>query len=527
METQGTGEVIPGATVRVTGPASRTASSDASGVAIFRDLPAGSYTVSAEKDGLGDDSKPATVSAGVKVDDAPPGGAQRLAGAPATGQSAPGVTLQLTAEFIVLVDEGATDPQAKEASAAYDFKGDALTLKLNGGSSPARRHKDNEFRHPSNGATTADAESFVRTIASGQKGASTVEPIRWRVTGGAGLVPGTPGTVTVSSRLRLSLWSFNASFIDAGKSSPTSITLKQSQLLELKDARLDDFSLVRTITFDPAHPDQVAWGAFAPLGSGKLREPYLRELVSQLHAIQVQVMAGYEIVEKGKESSELGKAFNRWLNGATDSDLDKHAQAIADFLSKFDLDGINFDFEINALGFAKAFPNHKANLEKLYVKTAQKIAARNGMVSYDNAPDTVDGGNSNSFMKVQPLSLATKERNLIARPMCFDAANATSFSTVEQSIACALGDPATRSGGAGLHPSQIQYGIWTRKLGLSTAANAQQWMDLFRKNRIGVVLYNMDDQPGMLKLAKSLDALLNPGEAAPGTSGQPLQVPRK
>ena len=52
-------------------------------------------------------------------------------------------------------------------------------------------------------------------------------------------------------------------------------------------------------------------------------------------------------------------------------------------------------------------------------------------------------------------------------------------------------------------------------------------MDLFRKNRVGVVLYNMDDQPNMLANAKTWEALLNPGEAAPMASGQPLQVPAK
>jgi hypothetical protein len=58
--------------------------------------------------------------------------------------------------------------------------------------------------------------------------------------------------------------------------------------------------------------------------------------------------------------------------------------------------------------------------------------------------------------------------------MCFDGKNSATVSAIEASIACALRRPddTTKPGGAGLHPSQVQFAIWASKVpgGLENSA---------------------------------------------------------
>ena len=132
-------------------------------------------------------------------------------------------------------------------------------------------------------------------------------------------------------------------------------------------------------------------------------------------------------------------------------------------------------------------------------------------------------------MKVQPFALAATAPNLLARPMCFDAVNSTSVPNIEASIACALRDPADTSarGGAGLHPSQVQFGIWADKVqgGLDDLCRR-----VLRPNRIGVIVYNLPGSAAgataMLRKCKTWNSLLNPNEGPAGQDAQPLQVPR-
>src|SRR5262249_37574676 len=153
----------------------------------------------------------------------------------------------------------------------------------------------------------------------------------------------------LSSRLRMSVWTFGAPFIKT--TTDSTVTLDQPLLDLLRQARLDDVSLVRTVTLDPANPPGIQWaGSFRPAAKPKLREPYLREpylrsLIKALHAIGVQVIAGYEIVESGKKRTPLGMKFTDWLAKASAEEIEKHATAIAAFFDDrgLDIDGIGFD----------------------------------------------------------------------------------------------------------------------------------------------------------------------------------------
>jgi hypothetical protein len=63
-----TGAVLPGATVNISGPQNQSRTTDAKGVAVFMNLPPGTYTVNAALEGFGDFNNPnVPVSAGVTV----------------------------------------------------------------------------------------------------------------------------------------------------------------------------------------------------------------------------------------------------------------------------------------------------------------------------------------------------------------------------------------------------------------------------------------------------------------------------
>ena len=170
-------------------------------------------------------------------------------------------------------------------------------------------------------------------------------------------------------------------------------------------------------------------------GGPDTREPYLRALIKALHAIDVQVIAGYEIVTKDKGTTPQSEAFTRWLAMASPSQIEAHANAIEAFFADrgLGIDGIGFDFEVNGLGARQA-----DSLKLLFQKTSEAMAQRNGLVSYANAPFQEDGVSSMPFMRAQPFSLASQAPNLVARPMCFDDKTAASRGDVEGSVACAL-----------------------------------------------------------------------------------------
>jgi hypothetical protein len=441
----------------------------------------------------------------------------------------------------VKLEDPGIEPQASEA--AFSWKGDIVHLDIDGQPSimPAPA-SSGEYNMPIGGVRAMVTKVEKRGLHR--------SPVVWRVLSGGNvaLQHGTTQAVQLSTRLCFSLFDFNASFVKRGlyrHGKMTRVELDTALLDLVQAARLDDYSLVRTISFGgetSTHDAQrPQWSNFAPLGSTDeaVRVDYLQKLTTELHARKVQVIAGYELVERGTEVSKKGKVFRSWLSHATPTQVAAHAQAIDDFFTSrsIEIDGIGFDFELN--GFVGTALGQ--NLALLFAETSKAMAHRNGLVCYDTAPfQPNDGEGSTAIMVVQGYSKANSAPNLVARPMCYNA-TVTPFPKVKASIAVALRDAGSLNilhygwgKGGGLHPGQVQYAIdWSRMRSYDKNRSNEEvtrWCrDLFRPNRVGVVIYTMpvtgQTQAQLLRNCASWEAALNPGEAAPGTTGQPLQVP--
>jgi hypothetical protein len=440
-----------------------------------------------------------------------------------------------------LDDDPAIKPQARES--AYGWAGDRVEVALDNLSTKVQQQAGSGglFEIPSD-------TSLQATVTNASRAGSYRSAVIWRKASGAGatIATGVEQKLVVSTRLRMSIWAFTPPFTQ--KFNGSDIVLDTGLLSLLTQANIDDLSLVWTIGWDErarrkdkAKPPK--WhGGFLPAGSAAHREPYLRKLIDALHKMNVQVLAGYELVKASKKLENLTAAdkmrnahaqdFADWLLGASPSEIDDYARSINAFFETkgLDVDGVGFDFEFDELK-----ETHKANLALLYQKTSEAIAHRNGIVSYANAPFLEDGVSQNGFTKAQPFSIAASGLNLLARPMCFDSTDSSSVSVIESSIACALRRPKnlndpndkTPAGGAGLHPSQVQFAIWADKVagGLEKLCS-----DVLRPNRIGLLIYNLPPESEkartLLTNCQKWNLALNPNEAPPGQAGQPLQVPR-
>jgi len=364
------------------------------------------------------------------------------------------------------------------------------------------------------------------------------------------VLPDTTVDLKLSTRVRLSVWVFYPPFMK-GLIKQDDASLDEGLLDKFAASRIDDLSLVSTIGWDESGWDvavkqdkvadfapRVTWRDFAPGGVTGRAAKYLKRLVDALHARGRQVQAGWASVDKGTSSGTYNRKWTSFLKQASAAQIDALAADAVDFFYRqgIEVDGIGYDFEVNSLGADQA-----VNLARLYERTAAAIRGRrlDGFVTYANAPFATDGKGQLGFMNVQPYRLARDVPNLFPRPMCFDEHTA-SPATIRTSVACVL-RKATDNDGGGLHPSQIQFGLFARELEKSNQFTALL-DDSFRPNRIGVILYqfpqpiikdqihNIVDNAPIEKFftdAAAWDALLNPGEAGPDTDGQPLQVPRK
>lgn len=343
--------------------------------------------------------------------------------------------------------------------------------------------------------------------------------------------------VKISTRARMSVWCFGSPFLN----DPHSYKPDKTQLDRIAAARIDDVSLVDTIcaaesnwakdstSVDVVWSDRLRPGGLGPRDAklAGVRDQYIKDLVAELHARNAQLVLGYTIGNEGTQKPNPAndaycRGFTTWLKGLTPDRVRAHAEAIAAFVAKYDADGIGFDLEIDTLG-----PDQKDNLALLYREVSNALAPRNGIVSYATAPFTSEGMVDTSptlqGARTQPFSLARDIPNLIARPMCY-IQDPIAFATIERSVDYAMG-------AAGLDPSQIQYGIYglAPKQG-GPAATAKFCTNKLRPNRIGMVWYQVSQRATTalhdLDACKSAEAKLNPGEAAPGTPGQPIQIPR-
>lgn len=424
-----------------------------------------------------------------------------------------------------------TLPQASES--AYEWRGNRVEL-IHDDGTPSVVSPDR-----SGTVTVSVGRSGKGTLTNVTRTGTSRSPVIYRMLRGGGVEvsAGTPHTVEISARLRMSLWTMGAPF--AARLNGANVELDTELLDLLKDARVDDLSLVYTIGWDTratgatkARPPKWHDG-FAPLGSAAHREAYLRKLIDELHKRNVQVIAGFPLVNaslkagqevSGKEKGyqERAQDFANWLKAPEPGDIEAYAGAINHFFESrgLDVDGIGFDIEIDQVK-----GEHRDNLARLYRATSEAMAHRNGLVSYANAPFLVDGDGT-SAMRAQPFATAATGLNLLARPMCYDAVKSSLPSDIAKSIACAL-RPSAQNRGGGLHPSQVQFAIWTKKL---TIPVEKLCIDVLRPNRIGLMLYTLPVDRNAVKAfltdCRTWNKALNPCEGPNGQEGQLLQVPR-
>ncbi|HEU4556725.1 MAG TPA: hypothetical protein VFS20_02710 [Longimicrobium sp.] len=244
---------------------------------------------------------------------------------------------------------------------------------------------------------------------------------------------------------------------------------------------------------------------------------------------------GQPLTPEDQKYKARAQDFANWLKHATPAEIEEYAVSINHFFEsqKLDVDGIGFDIEIDEVR-----REHRDNLALLYRKTSEAMAHRNGLVSYANAPFLEDGV-GHSAMAAQPFSIAATAPNLLARPMCYDAVNSTPVPRIVQSIECALRpqrdlydiDSPTPEGGGGLHPSQVQFGIWANKIEQLKGGMAGFCAQVLRPNRVGLMLYTMPTVRNYAKdflvKCRAWNDALNPGEGPNGQPGLPLQVPRR
>jgi hypothetical protein len=340
-------------------------------------------------------------------------------------------------------------------------------------------------------------------------------------------------------RLRLSLFDMNASFATGKRFSQgklVGVNMDTPLLDQFRDARIDDYSIVNTIVFGGASSNNAAnppaW-SFLPLGDANLRVPYLQQLCTEMHNRNAQVLVGYALVEKGSTPNPANAPFLAWLENASSAQVTQHAQDIVDFFTKkgIDIDGIGFDFELNGLGRSSA---HGTNLKTLFSSTAAALDAykaagtnvynKGTIVYYDTGPfQPKDGQGSTANLVVLNYAMANAATNVIARPMCYNG-SVTPASTISDSIDCAL---STSSGGGGITGAHLQMAIDVSRT--SDAEMKSMCSTIFRPKGVGMTIYTMPlgrtAQSRLLTRAKDFNTWLNTGASAPGTSGQPVQVP--
>jgi hypothetical protein len=293
---------------------------------------------------------------------------------------------------------------------------------------------------------------------------------------------------------------------------PNGCTIDTDLVSGMAKARIDSFALVSSLSFDPANPKKPQW-IMAPGGMKSMTVPYLQALCTELHNQKIRCEAGFAIVNNGNETNATSKGFVQWIASASDADITAYAKALDDAFTEnnIDIDGLTFDLEVNGLN-----GSHRDNIGLLLQRTAEAMQHRNGIISYDNAPFTTDGTGSTSPMAAQPFAHAGKHKNILARPMCYDAVNSTPFDRIASSMACAKNACGS---------SQAQFGIWAAKV------NMTQVCQEARKNQIGVMLYTFPTtaagQKKYLQDAVGWEQALNPGTPGIEASGSPLQVPNK
>ena len=341
-------------------------------------------------------------------------------------------------------------------------------------------------------------------------------PLRWRMDRGRGVVipDGETARIDLSTRIRLSLWAFNLPFMNA-RGEP------DAELLNLAaKAHIDDVTVVYGILWNERRvPHGVRWM------SGSPAESQWKRVALALNKRGIQFHLGYTIGDFGTYT----KTFSNWLDSASDQQIQDHAKSIVEFVdrSSIPIDGLSFDLELNPLGRK---PNHERNLALLYRTVSGMMAERDGVVSYATGPFTHRDQAQMPHTRVQPYSLVRDTPNLIARPMCYDGKDAFPHAMVSKSVDFALRRRADNDG-EGIHPGQLQMGLWTTEAGKEVSME-KYCRELLAPNRVGLIVYRLATDPKKKSAAKELlqqcrefNAWLNPGKTGIDIPAQPLQVP--
>ena len=196
---------------------------------------------------------------------------------------------------IELTDPGIT---AQAAEKKYGCQGDRVDLVMGAGSTQVldRVGVDGLYHVLAPGPAAQATITCVSRVGSGRVGVIWETDAKGTVFGPKAVQP-----VALSTRLRFSLMSMNASFmLKGGKNGE----IDPDFLQPLRDARIDDFWLVPTIRPDPANYKKIAWAnSYKPGGTEANRGPYLEQLIDKMHGIGVQVMVGYTIVVQTEQKA--------------------------------------------------------------------------------------------------------------------------------------------------------------------------------------------------------------------------------
>jgi len=360
-------------------------------------------------------------------------------------------------------------------------------------------------------------------------------PIAWRISNAKNSVGGDnapPETVEISTRVRVSTWSPPGSFL---KVTGGKFQLDTDMLDRVKAGGLDDITLTRTFTIGDAKGSVIFDPNAHPVLKGVDLTTTLTQLADALHARNAQLIAGYGIVgvPGNDDTADRSKFFTKVMTAAltTPKLAEDHADAIVDAMdqSGVPFDGINFDLEVDGLD-----KTHRPAMQRFLQRVARRMAEgtpKNRLCFFapggfggNSASTTKDGEfTSVKWGESQMYAMCLGQANLIVRPQGYDGA-----SDHVNMLKVALG---TGAGQAHIHPSQIQLGIkMITGTGQLTDAQIQTDCDMLRLNRVGLITWDLESV-GNVSRQTLIDRFvgysthLNPGEAGPGTEGQPFQGP--
>ena len=327
--------------------------------------------------------------------------------------------------------------------------------------------------------------------------------LKWRLaTGGDQLIrPGTRQGIGISTRLRLSLWTFVPLFVKDEKK----MTLKDDEVAAVLKSGIDDLTFVHTLTWNPQDDKRPV------LVDAKFGAAYYPEVVKRLRP-SVQVVIGFALGGTSSEARLRARSFIHWLENASDGTIASYAGVIVSFFGDLAFDGVGFNLECDGLT-----TRHTAKLKTLIQKTTEAMRARKGFVAYGTAPFGASGNEGTPPLNAQPYSIAEGTPNLLARAMTFSGTDQVAFSLLTTRLASTVGTK--------IHPSHLQYSSLLTKN--RTEALKDFCQDVLRPNRVGLVLAlgASGTLVGLLADCAAVNARLNPFEAPRSSPGQPLQVP--